>query len=174
MLKLVHRSLLYFGKALLFLVWIGVYQPVRLLSRLFDEITGAGRKRRELRSTFQERVPLSTSAFVKESGIAADEAPIWLALRQAVGELARLPEEVIYPYDDLASLRLMMAPAPDAPWFDTGSNWADVVDWAAMILRVVIPIDKDFHTRWVQAESTGGLRTLHQLAVFLEEIIQNH
>jgi hypothetical protein len=161
----VRTILLFLWRVFVLLLRI-VFYPITLLAWVTRELSGDGPRHRQLTRMFQERPPLPGPAFLELCGIVMEDAPIWLAIRQAVAHCCHLPETAIYPYDDLSSLEWMMVPGPDAHWMDLASDWFEMVLQFQATLGVHIYSD-ELDRRWGEAKSKGQLETLNELAAML-------
>jgi hypothetical protein len=139
--------------------------PIRLFAWLVEAITGTQRRLREQRRRIEERPALPDRAFTERAGVPSDKAPIALATRRAVARACRVPANVLYPDDNLATLRSLMGPGPDAHWADLGPNWFEVVLHLDELLDLQFSCDEmdELDARWQERERNGELKNLQQL-----------
>jgi hypothetical protein len=154
---------------LLRLVWLPFRVYLRFHLWLEEAITHAERRFQEQRKRIQERAPLSDEAFLERSGAPTEDAPVWLATREAVAVCCALPPASLYPDDALTTLEWMMQPGADAHWADLGCNWLDVVLRLGEALGVSISLD-DLDKRWQQ----DGLRDLRQFTALVADMVREH
>jgi len=151
-----------------------VWSLLRGLVWLIDELSGENRRSREIeekRKAMEERPPLTDQAFLEQLGVAPEEAPAWLAVRRVVASCGYLPETALHPDDTRADLETLFRAPPDAPWFDLGANWFEVVMSLKSELGVRIP-DEELDALWVEADRAGQLQTFRQVAALLVEAIR--
>jgi hypothetical protein len=65
----------------------------------------------------------------------------------------------------------MMAPGPEAPWYDVGENWCETIMYMQDMLGIDIPINY-IDARWQEAEARRELQTLRELAALLAEVMR--
>lgn len=88
--------------------------PIYLLMRVVEEITGEGRWYRQQRRRMEsDRPPLTDADFLCAVSAAPGEEPLWLAVRQAMGDSIGLPVQALYPQDSIADLWRMQWLGPD-------------------------------------------------------------
>jgi len=166
MLSVLGQLLLLLGKLLLL--------PIRLIIWLEEAITGERRRLEQQRRAIQERPPLSDEAFLERAGVPPEDVPTALATRRGAADACGFPPTALHPGDALATLRSLMGPAPDAHWFDLGSDWFEVVVDVGTVVGVTVSdlgLD-ELDERWQAAERRGELANLGQLIRLLAGFVR--
>jgi len=88
--------------------------PFWLLLVVSHEASGEGRwYRRQAEMMVNERPRMSDEEFLRGEGVAAEDAPIWLAVRRALAKSVDVPTTSIYASDRMNDLMRMQFPMAD-------------------------------------------------------------
>ncbi len=148
-----------------------VWCPFRGLCWLIDELSGEHRRECDTearRQAMVNRPPLDEARFLAALSARPDLAATALAVRDAVAENCYLPAKALRPDDSRAELEALFRAPRDAPWFDLGGSWPEVLFGVERRLGVRLPVEL-LERPWAAALQSRRLDSLGQVIAFFAD-----